>query len=144
MENVVEDPFHQEIDNMAIVNVLRDLIFLESEISLHLEFILSGRSQHGDQDHRQAIRHIQEYEDRLNNAQGNRVYQRHVHKSKSFVVKSEEKRKVNQQVKYGRSKTAELPSISRATEVKQIGAKISKSDSSVKIAADKLPENLYT
>lgn len=142
MENVVEETFHHKIDNTAIINVLRDLILLESEISLHLEFILSGRSQHGDQDHKLAMRHIQEYEDRLNNAQGNRVYQRHVHKSKSFKVKSEENIKMNQRVKYGRSKTAELPSLNRSTEVANIGVKISKSDSSVKIAAEKLPANL--
>jgi hypothetical protein len=41
METIVEDSFHQEIDNTAIINVLRDLILLESEISLHLEYILS-------------------------------------------------------------------------------------------------------
>ena len=142
MENVVEDSFHQETDNLVILDVLRDLVVLESEISLHLEFVFSGRSQHSDQDHKLAIRHIQEYEDRLNNAQGNRVYQRHVHKSKSFKVKSEENIKVNQRVKYGRSKTTELPSISKTKDVTQSGVKIAKYDSSIQIAAEKLPTNL--
>ena len=57
-------------------------------------------------------------------------------------MKSEENIKVNQRVKYGRSKTTELPSISKTKDVTQSGVKIAKSDSSIQIAAEKLPTNL--
>jgi len=117
---VVEDSYTQEMDILVITSLLRNFAVLESEISLHLEFQLSGRSEHGNQDHKLAIRHIQEYEDRLNSAQGNRVYQRHVRKSKSFRVKSGEDEKENhRRAKYQRSRTADLATISNTSEVKQ-------------------------
>ena len=139
IEDVTEDACHQEVNILTVSTILSDLVKLESEISLHLECVLSGRFGHSDHDHRQAIRHIQEYEDRLNSAQGNRVYQRHghTHRSKSFRVKSGEALQVHG-AKYARSRTAELPNMSKTASETQLGLKTSKSDSSVKSSSVKL------
>ena len=133
IENATTDCCHQEVQILPVVNILRDLVRLESNISLHLEFVLSGSFRYSDHS-RQAMKHIQEYEDRLNSAQGNRVYQRQGHRSKSFRAKSGEFEKV-QGVKYTRSRTAELPSItSKTAEQIKSGLTVSKSASSVKMS----------
>eukprot|EP00092_Neocalanus_flemingeri_P006033 GFUD01006501.1.p1 GENE.GFUD01006501.1~~GFUD01006501.1.p1 ORF type:complete len:289 (+),score=64.93 GFUD01006501.1:59-925(+) len=137
IENVIDESCDKETNISAVSTVLSDLVGLESDISLHLECVLSGRFCYSNLTNRQAIRHIQEYEDRLNSAQGNRLYQRHGHRSKSFRVKNVEAVKVNG-VNYKRSKTAELPSISKTAEESHLELKPSKSDSSMKISSVKL------
>ena len=129
----------KDIDMQRINTALKRLAMLESHISLHLEFLLSGRSGFGDQNKTLALRHIQEYEDRLNKAQENRVYQRHVRKSKSFkIVKSEGHEKVNQKAKYQRSKTAEIANMKNVEQTTGVELKKSKSDSLVKSETQKL------
>jgi len=135
--------FNQEnMDITRISFILKRLAMLESDISMHLEFLLSGRTKFGDQNQILALRHIQEYEDRLNNAQGNKVYQRHIRKSKSFkTVKSEETDKVNQKAKYQRSKTTELTTLANTGDLKDSDLKKSKSDSSVKKETQNVTKN---
>jgi len=138
IDNVIQH-YQKDIDMQGINTVLKELAMLESHISLHLEFLLSGNSRFGDQNKLIALRHIQEYEDRLNKAQENRVYQRHIRKSKSFkIVKSEGHEKVNQKAKYQRSKTTEIANIANIAQTKDVELKKSKSDSLVKSDSQKL------